>query len=149
MIDPRSVVIRRATADDAGALFHVRLGVTENATTREELAQIGLTLESVAAAIMASPCCWVAEREGEIVGFSMIDDAEACLFAAFVLPEMEGRGIGRALVARAEAALFRRHDAIWLETERASRAAGFYRRLGWREAEAVDERDVVMRKSRR
>jgi len=61
----------------------------------------------------------------------MIDVADASLFAAFVLPAHEGKGLGTQLVLVAESELFNRHSEIWLETDRDSRAAGFYRRLGW------------------
>jgi GNAT superfamily N-acetyltransferase len=74
----------------------------------------------------------VASEADEVLGFAMVDPETACLFAAFVLPEQEGRGMGRALIAACEAALFARHDMIWLETDGASRAAGIYQRLGWR-----------------
>ncbi|WP_279481357.1 GNAT family N-acetyltransferase [Aureimonas sp. SK2] len=82
-----------------------------------------------------------------MVGFSMIDAEEGSLFAAFVLPGFEGRGIGRALIARAEAALFERFDAIWLETDPDSRAARLYHRLGWRAVETAGS-DIRMQKRR-
>lgn len=112
-------------------MFEVRTSVRENHQGVGELAGLGITPESVSAMIGADPCCWVAVEDDRIAGFSMIDDNAGTLFAAFVRPECEGRGIGGALVARAEAALFRRHPVIWLETGRGTRAAAVYRHLGW------------------
>ncbi len=123
--------IRPARPEDTAALFDVRTSVRENHQGVEELAGLGITPASISAMIAAAPCAWVAEAEGRMVGFTMIDDGQGTLFAAFVRPECEGQGIGGALIARAEAALFLRHVSIWLETGRDSRAAAVYRHLGW------------------
>ncbi len=123
--------IRPAWPEDTASLFEVRTSVRENHQGVGELAGLGITPESVSAMIGADPCCWVAVEDDRIAGFSMIDDNAGTLFAAFVRPECEGRGIGGALVARAEAALFQRHPVIWLETGRGTRAAAVYRHLGW------------------
>lgn len=50
----------------------------------------------------------------------MVDLETACLFAVFVLPEFEGKGIGKRLIQVREAALFERHPAAWLETAKAA-----------------------------
>jgi GNAT superfamily N-acetyltransferase len=100
--------------------------------------------------IEAELCTWVALDGEIIIGFSMILSDEGCLFAAFVLPTYEGRGIGKALVDVAEQQLFLTHEQIWLETEKHSRAAGFYQRLGWvQEAELSggDARFIKQRSS--
>lgn len=123
--------IRLARPEDTAALFDVRTSVRENHQGVDELAGLGVTPQSISAMIGAAPCCWVAVEAGRIVGFSMIDDGQGSLFAAFVRPEWEGRGIGGALIARAEAALFQRYPVIWLETGRGTRAAAVYHHLGW------------------
>lgn len=137
-----------ARPTDAPAMFHVRLSARENVLTLAELTGLGLTPSSVADLIRASPCAWVALEGDRVVGFSMIDDEAGSLFAAFVLPTREGRGIGRQLVAAAEAALFRRQALAWLETGRATRAAGFYRRLGWTHDRDVGADDIRLVKRR-
>lgn len=126
--------IRVAVVADVEAIFQVRTSVRENHLDHAQLAQMGITPAAVTAMIAAEPCTWVAEEAGRVLGFSMIDLEEGSLFAAFVLPDHEGRGIGSQLVAAAEHALFTAHDEIWLETGATTRAAGFYRRLGWRDA---------------
>ncbi len=60
----------------------------------------------------------------------------------------EGRGIGRGLVHACEEALFARHPLVWLETARSSRAAGFYRRLGWGGEADLGDGDVRLEKRR-
>jgi ribosomal protein S18 acetylase RimI-like enzyme len=146
-MDGTEWTLRGAVARDAAALFHVRTHVRENAMSAADLAAIGLTEASVAVLLAASPCAWVAQVADEVVGFSMIDVGEGALFAAFVLPGFEGRGIGRALIANAETALFARFDRIWLETAADSRAADLYRRLGWCEVGTAGV-DIRMEKRR-
>ncbi len=140
--------IRPATLSDIPALFTIRTCVTENALDLEQLAELGITPETIAEAINHSPCAWIAEVDGAPVGFSMVDGEDACVFAAFVLPGFEGRGIGRALMAQAEASLFADHAVIWLETAQASRASGFYRTLGWQVTQTLDDGDVRFEKKR-
>lgn len=140
--------IRLANIDDVAAIFHVRSAVTENVLTLQQLAELGVTPHAVCEIIRSASCIWVAEVNGAVVGFAMVEPDSACLFAAFVLPEHEGRGIGRALVAVCEAALFRGNALAWLETDGRSRAAGFYRHLGWSHAADLDDGDVRLEKRR-
>jgi GNAT superfamily N-acetyltransferase len=133
---------------DVSGLFKVRTSVRENILTREEMMDLGITEASVSAMIQASCCAWVASDEGQIVGFSMIIPQEACLFAAFVLPEWEGMGIGKKLVGMAEEALFSQHQTLWLETGKHTRAAAFYRHLGWRNETNVGNGDIRLEKHR-
>lgn len=128
---PARPQIRAALASDVPGIFAVRTSVTENLLTAQQLADIGITPASIAQMIAATPCAWVAVQDGIVIGFAMIDWEEGALFAAFVLPRYEGFGIGKMLVRMAEDALFQHHTMIWLETGATTRAAGFYRHLGW------------------
>lgn len=142
------VEIRLAQQSDVSALFDVRTSVRENHISVERLAQMGVTETSISEMIAASPCAWVVAVGGEVVGFSMIDVEDASLFAAFVLPTHENKGLGKALVQAAEEELFKHHAEIWLETANDSRAAGFYRHTGWgnqREAKGGQIRLTKMR----
>ena len=123
-------------------MFHVRISVIENHLSREEMRRIGITENVVADLIEKSRCAWVATDDEKIIGFSMILPDEGCLFAAFVLPEYEGRGIGRRLVELAENELFRHHEIAWLETDKQSRAAKFYIQLGWGNKIDINDTDI-------
>ncbi|MFX4310525.1 GNAT family N-acetyltransferase, partial [Enterobacter sp. 63] len=90
----------------------------------------------------------VAILNDNVIGFSMILPDEGCLFAAFVLPEYQGRGIGRRLVELAEHELFKHHETAWLETDKNSRAAQFYMQLGWVKKKNIDGTDIRLEKSR-
>lgn len=143
-----SIQIRAAETADVAGIFHVRISVSENALSRIELAGMGITEASITAMIESDTCAWVAVEGDDIIGFSMIDADEGTLFAAFVLPSHEGMGAGRLLVETAEARLFSRHRVIWLETGKATRAAGFYRRLGWGREQEVGDGDIRLEKRR-
>ena len=92
-----AVKIRLAVAGDVPGLFDVRTSVTENAMNQEEMQTLGITPEAITSMILASDCTWVATDDERIVGFSMIIPEDDCLFAAFVLPQFEGLGLGKKL----------------------------------------------------
>lgn len=145
---PLPVDIRPAEPRDVEGIFQVRTSVTENTLTVTQLAEFGITKASITAMILSAPCAWVAVDREKVVGFSMVDLDEGSLFAAFVLPSYEGKGLGKKLVQAAEDALFRRHQVAWLKTGKATRAAGFYRHLGWGNETDVDGGEIRFEKSR-
>lgn len=141
--------IRPALSTDVPSMFRVRTSVRENVLTPEELSELGITPEFIVAAIERSPCAWVATIDTQVVGFSMVDLDTACLFAAFVLPDYEGLGIGTGLINACESELFKSHAVAWLETAQASRAAKLYRHLGWGNETQVGDGDLRMKKHRK
>lgn len=143
-----AIHIRPATEADVEAVFHIRTSVKENHLSLEQMTAMGITPDAIWEAIAAESCAWLAEAGGKAVGFAMVDMEEGCVFAAFVLPEWEGRGLGRRLMAEAEARLFRRHETIWLETDGRSRASGFYAHLGWKPTATDGNGDVRFEKKR-
>jgi GNAT superfamily N-acetyltransferase len=86
---------------------------------------------------------WVCEVEGRVVGFSAAALRDASIWALFVLPEFEGRGIGKRLLALATDWLFAQGaPQIVLGTAAATRADAFYAKLGWRRGEMRDDLEV-------
>ena len=118
-----NIHIRPAQLSDVEGIFTVRTSVAENHLSREEMREMGITENTVSSMIKEGRCAWVAVDGCKVIGFSMIILDEGSLFAAFVLPEYESRGVGRSLVELAEQELFKHHDAAWLETDKNSRAA--------------------------
>lgn len=123
--------IRLARPADLPRIFAIRTGVVDNHLSLQELAELGITEQAVGEMIDTQDCTWVAEAGGQVLGFAMVDLAQACVFALFVDPEHEGQGAGSALLRQAEYSLFQTHARIWLETSIDSRAAQLYQRRGW------------------
>jgi len=74
----------------------------------------------------------LAAVSGEIVGFSIAHQTSRSIFALFVLPSYENRGLGRRLLDAASAWLWDNGaDIVWLTTAPDTRAARFYERDGW------------------
>jgi GNAT superfamily N-acetyltransferase len=131
-MQPEEITFREATGADMPGISRVRTAVTENALTLEQLAARGVTDASVAASFLKDSKGWVAIGGGEIVGFSIADRTSNSIFALFVLPGHEGRGIGGRLFELAVSWLWDNGAArIWLTTDPQSKAARFYERRGW------------------
>jgi GNAT superfamily N-acetyltransferase len=76
---------------------------------------------------------WVAEVGDRIVGFAIGDLSRANVWALFVDPDFEGRGVGRSLHDMTVSWLFEAGaDRIWLSTDPGTRAERFYEAAGWR-----------------
>lgn len=143
-------MIRKARPEDLPAITQVRISVTENHLSVEQMAERGITPQSVIAEMAAGDLgAWVCEEKEEIVAFAMADRRDASIFALFTKPGCERRGYGSKLLSEAEAWLAARgHREFWLSTARGSTAEKFYARRGWMPAgdnvEAPD--DIVLRK---
>lgn len=122
--------LRQACREDIAAIQRVRRSVRENRLGPRSIdnAEVRRYLEVLGRG-------WVIEVDGEVVAFAIGDATIGNIWALFVDPCHERRGFGRRL-----------HDAmvdwlwsqglqhLWLATERGTRAEGFYRAAGWREA---------------
>ncbi len=126
--------IRVVQPEDIETLFEIRTSVIENHQSREEIAALGITPDSVAQMLQTDCGAWIAEIDRQPIGFSIANVTEKTIFGIFVLPSFEGRGAGRALMQRAEEWLWSKEiEEIWLVTgnDRNLRAYGFYLHLGW------------------
>ena len=86
--------------------------------------------------------CEVGER---IVGFAYADRARSSIWALFVEPDFEGRGIGRELLRLATDWLFSLgNDVVVLSTDPGTRAEAFYRALGWRLQGTTSDGEVAL-----
>jgi len=122
--------IRQALPGDAAALNALRLRVRENILSRPGW----LTEQRTVHAISVTGRGWLWEQDGRALGFSVADARARNIWALFVEPGFEGRGIGRALLAVAVRWLWDQGDQpIWLSTEPGTRAERFYRAAGWQE----------------
>lgn len=130
--------IRPATIDDVEALFDIRCSVRENYMSREEMVELDITPATVRAMIASGDYCVPLACHGTTpVGFAMAEIAAGYVFALFVRPTHESKGIGSTLLHLVEEDL-RCHGILdaYLVTEAnpQQRAFGFYRHHNWLDA---------------
>ncbi|MGK7913263.1 MAG: GNAT family N-acetyltransferase [Synechococcus sp.] len=129
-----TIRIRIAEPQDIETLFDIRTSVVENYQSREEIAALGITPGSVADMLQENCKAWIAEIDGQAIGFSLANKDDATIVGMFVRPQFEGRGAGRYLMTVAEDWLRSQGvDEAWLLTgnDPTLRAYGFYLHLGW------------------
>lgn len=123
-------MVRQARRDDIAAMHRVRMTVRENRLTSTVLSEADYI-----AAIEDHGRGWVAEEDGEVVGFAVGDARDGNIWALFVHPARESRGHGRALHDAMIAWLRSRGlERLWLTTDANTRAERFYEAAGWRRA---------------
>ncbi len=88
-------MIREATCNDVPGLVEVRGAVNENILMND------IPKERIVAGLEVRGKGWVAEHEGQVVGFSMAYREESMIWALFLLPEWERKGLGTELLERA------------------------------------------------
>jgi GNAT superfamily N-acetyltransferase len=126
------VIFREARTEDIAALSEVRLSVRENALSRPDVITRGMYETYLGEAGKG----WLCEADGEVVGFSVASLRDASIWALFVKPTHEGRGIGRRLLQLATDWLFDMGvSRIVLSTSVGTRADSLYERWGWRRGE--------------
>lgn len=78
---------------------------------------------------------WVCEIDGTIVGFAIADLIENNIWALFIHPDFEAKGIGKKLhQIMMDWYFVQTREKVWLGTAPNSRAEKFYRMQGWIEA---------------
>jgi len=125
-----NVIYRQAVSADIPQIQVVRHSVKEN-----QLSDPALVPDSdVEDYINRRGRGWVGEVDGRIVGFSIADLVDHNVWALFLHPDFEARGIGKELHRLMMDWYFgQTKDTIWLGTAHASRAETFYRMQGWKE----------------
>jgi GNAT superfamily N-acetyltransferase len=133
-------VIRPGTAEDAEGVARVQIE-TWQAAYAHALPPDQLEAMSLPEAVERHrrwPADFVAEQDGEIVGFVAVGpsrdpDTDGELFAIYVHPQQWGTGIGRALIEAGEEELRRlgHDDAVLWVLDDNPRARRFYEIAGW------------------
>jgi GNAT superfamily N-acetyltransferase len=134
--------VRIATPADISELKRIRQSVRENVLNPARVSD-----RHYGWFVRNGPV-WVWEDDGDLRGFSAGDPRDGSVWALFVHPIWEGRGIGTALLARACASLFAAgHLTATLHTEPFTRAADFYRHRGWTEGGLNSAGEVLFSRS--
>ena len=122
---------RQATTEDIPQIQIVRNSVKENQLSNPNLIPDDLVEEFITKRGKGFAC----EIDKKIVGFSIVDFVENNVWALFLLPEFEGKGIGKKLHQLMLDEYFSKtKETIWLSTEANSRAETFYKKHGWKNA---------------
>lgn len=123
--------IRAATEADVPSMHRVRMSVHENVLLNPD----SIGYEDTREMISRRGKGWVCEIDGRIVGFAVADREAANVWALFVEPGFEGRGIGRLLHETMLDWLFESGlSRIWLSTDPNTRAECFYQNANWQYA---------------
>ncbi len=133
------MIFREATVPDIDDLMAVRFSVLENPLNTPGL----VTEKDCEEYIMRRGKGWVCEINYKVVGFSIVDLQEHNVWALFVRPEQEGRGIGTTLHRLMMDWYFSQtKEKAWLGTAPKTKAELFYPKNGWTAVGMVNKGEV-------
>jgi GNAT superfamily N-acetyltransferase len=122
---------REATIQDIKELHVVRLSVRENVLNNPLL----VTEADYTRYLSEEGRGWLCEMDQVIAGFAILDSVKNNIWALFIRPQYEKRGIGKKLQEMMLDWHFSQsHSPLWLSTAPGTRAETFYRRTGWSDA---------------
>ncbi|MGN6531319.1 MAG: GNAT family N-acetyltransferase [Ginsengibacter sp.] len=125
-----TMIFREANIDDINQIQFVRNTVKENALSDPKL----VTDEDCKEFITVRGKGWVCEIDNRIVGFAIADLKGNNIWALFLNPEFEKKGIGQQLhKIMLDWYFVQTKTKVWLATAFNTRAENFYRKAGWRE----------------
>ena len=134
-----TMLFRTATTEDFPAIHQVRMAVRENRLSDPEK----VTRADYSEMITRRGRGWVCEIDGQIVGFSIVDLQEKNVWALFLFPDYEGKGIGKKLQALLlDWAFGQGTDYLWLSTDPGTRAELFYEKTGWQKVGLLDNGEM-------
>jgi GNAT superfamily N-acetyltransferase len=135
---------RLAVPDDIQECAVLRGRTRENAISIEQLAAMGITVESWADEVKSGLLTgYVHVDRGSIVGYCFGESASGEIVVLALLPTHEHRGIGRRLLGLVVDHLSAHgHTRLFLgcTVDPTARAHGFYRHLGWASTGTFDRR---------
>lgn len=133
------MIIREARPEDIRQMQVVRNSVRENMLSDPNLVTDNDCLEYITVRGKG----WVCEIDNQLVGFAIADLKEHNIWALFLDPGFEGRGIGRQLhTVMLNWYFFQTKEKVWLSTAFDTRAEKFYRRAGWTEAGKYGSKEI-------
>ena len=128
------MIFREIKKSDINDILNIRVSTRENHFNLEDLADVGITPQSVSNWLDSSIKGWICKISNKAVGFTMGDSVTGEVLVIAIYPEQEKQGIGKKLMNLLQNWLFTfGHKELWLwsNPDNEVRAHGFYRRLGW------------------
>jgi len=120
---------------DIGETYGIRASTRQNPIPETELISAGFTPQAVAGRYASGEYVgWVCETEKRLVGFAAGNTLTGEIIVIAVLPEYEGKRVGKTLLTLLVESLVAKGCArLWLEAspDPEIRAHGFYRANGW------------------
>ncbi len=124
------MTIREAKTEDIPQIQVVRNLVKENMLSDPAL----VPDKDVEDYITSRGKGWVSEIDGVITGFSIVSVLDSNVWALFMNPSYEAKGMGKKLHDVMMDWYFAQTEkTIWLSTSPGTRAEAFYRKAGWTE----------------
>jgi GNAT superfamily N-acetyltransferase len=125
------MIFREATIADISQIQIVRNSVKENMLSNPDL----VPDKDVEDYITKRGKGWVCEIDSVVVGFAIADMVDHNVWALFIQPGYDRKGIGKKLHDLMIDWYFSKTNiTIWLGTAPGTRAESFYRKAGWKEA---------------
>jgi GNAT superfamily N-acetyltransferase len=122
--------IREATAKDIPQLHLIRISVKENSLSRPYL----ISTKDYEEYLVNRGKGWVCEIDNVIVGFAIVDLFDHNVWALFIQPGFDRKGIGKKLHDEMLSWYFNESIVtLWLSTAPGTRAEKFYRTAGWKQ----------------
>ena len=146
------MLIREIEKSDIKDILDIRVSTKENHFSMTDLAEVGVTPESVAEWLDGSVKGWLCEISGQPVAFAMADSKTAEVLVIACYPKFEKRGVGKALMKKVHNWLWSfDHNEIWLwsDPDPGVRAYGFYRKLGYEPTGAIKGNDEMLKLARK
>lgn len=133
------MIFREAILQDIDQIQIVRNSVKENTLSDPGL----VTNKDCEEFMFERGKGWVCEIDNTIVGFAIADLKENNIWALFLDPNFEKKGIGRKLHQMMLDWYFSQtNEKVWLGTAFNTRAEEFYRKAGWTEAGTNGSKEI-------
>lgn len=124
------MIYREATIEDIKQIQIVRNSVKENTLSNPDL----VTDKDCEDFLTVRGKGWVCEVNNQIIGFAIADLKEHNVWALFLHPQFERKGIGQQLhKIMLDWYFTQTKNKIWLGTSFNTRAEQFYKKAGWTE----------------
>lgn len=138
--------IREAVVTDIPAMHRIRMAVEENVLTNP----LAVQESDYIPYLMKEGAAWVCEDSDQIMGFAIVDVDAGEVWALFVDPDFEGKGIGSGLHDTMVVAYFAAGQTeLILGTEPGTRAEAFYRHKGWDQTGQKSNGEIIFKMQRK